>query len=112
MWDFPLQNLPIVIPLLAVRSTIAVTAISWSKTAFAITLLRLTEGWLRKVVWFIAISTNVALGLAALLPWLQCTPLAAAWDINIKGKCWSYKVIYNVYVVSGGKLPVGLYCLA
>ena len=36
-----------------------VTALSWSKTSFAVTVLRVTSSWCKKLVWFIIILMNV-----------------------------------------------------
>jgi len=43
-----------------VAGTLSITAAIWSKTSFAITLLKLTHGWLKATIWIIIISMNVA----------------------------------------------------
>ena len=57
-WDIPpnLDDIAQVLLLLNVAGTFSVTAAIWSKTSFAFTLLRLTNGWMKAVVWFIIIS--------------------------------------------------------
>ena len=106
MWDFPMENLPKFALPIIVRGTFAITSIVWSKTAFSVTLLRLTDGWTRWLVWYILISTNIALGLSALLPWVQCKPLAAAWDITVVGTCWPKSVGMSYNLFSGGEICV------
>jgi len=43
----------------------SIVSAAWSKTSFAITLLRISDGWTYKFIWFIIISVNLSLGLAA-----------------------------------------------
>ncbi|KAK3693299.1 hypothetical protein B0T22DRAFT_369447 [Podospora appendiculata] len=84
IWDFDLSNMPKLVMYLNVAGTFSLTAAAWSKTSFAITLLRLTHGWHKWVVWFIIVSVNVTMGLSALFPWVTCTPLRKSWDSTMK----------------------------
>ena len=102
IWDFPKENFaPWFLLPITVRGTFSLVALTWSKTAFAVTLLRLTKGWLRHAVWFIIITVNISLGLSALLPWVQCRPLNAAWDPVVKGDCWDRDLMKNYNIFSG-----------
>jgi hypothetical protein len=71
-WDTPpnLDDIAKVLVLLNVAGTFSVTAAIWSKTSFAVTLLRLTNSWTKAMVWFVIISMNIAMGLTALFPWV------------------------------------------
>jgi len=82
-----------------IAGTLSLTAATWSKTSFALTLLRLTNGWLKGIIWFIIITINIAMGLSALFIWVQCMPLRKAWDPFVDGKCWPPTVIvhYNIF---------------
>jgi hypothetical protein len=102
-WDFSVDNIPKILLPLTVRSTFTLTLLAWSKTAFGVTLLRLTEGWLKRAVWFIIITVNIALGLSAMLPWLQCKPLYAAWTLGVESKCWPTYVVFHFHIFSGGE---------
>ncbi|XDG08484.1 hypothetical protein ABKA04_008099 [Annulohypoxylon sp. FPYF3050] len=62
-------------------------AISWSKTSFAITLLRIMQGKMRTFLWVIIISMNVLMTIGALSLFLQCSPVAKSWDEAIPGVC-------------------------
>lgn len=111
IWDWPPVQKPseldAFVMVAAVRATITITAIAWTKTAFAITLLRLTERWVKKVLWFIIVTVNVSLGLSAMIFWIQCTePLAKSWTPSITvGKCWlNMKTIEHYNIFSGCKL--------
>jgi hypothetical protein len=88
--------------LLSSRATLTITAIVWTKTAFAITLLRLTQGATRTLVWFIIISINVAMGFSAVVPWIQCIPLHKGWDSSIEGACWGPQVGVDIWIATAG----------
>jgi len=109
-WDWPTARNPAelddFVMFAAVRATITITAIAWTKTAFAITLLRLTEGWVKRLLWFIVGTVNVSLAMSAMLFWIQCTePLAKSWTPSIReGKCWlDFKTIEQYNIFSGCK---------
>jgi len=101
-WDLQITD-PIKFTLvLSSRATVTITAIVWTKTAFAITLLRLTQGWARKTVWFIIVTVNIAMGFSAAIPWIQCIPLNKGWDGSIPGTCWAPGVAVTIWIVTGG----------
>ena len=105
IWDWPLDKLEYTVDLVKVinvAGTLSLTAAVWSKTSFAITLLRLTEGWAKTTVWFIIISMNIAMGLSALFIWVQCTPVERSWNPFINGTCWPPYVIVNYDIFSAG----------
>ncbi|KAI1089772.1 hypothetical protein F5B19DRAFT_495057 [Rostrohypoxylon terebratum] len=62
-------------------------AISWSKTSFAITLLRIMQGKMRTFLWVIIVSMNVLMTIGALSLFLQCSPVAKSWNEAIPGVC-------------------------
>lgn len=80
----------------------AVLATVWSKTSFGITLLRITEGKMKPVIWFILVSMNIAMHLHALFPWIHCNPISKGWFRDQPGTCWSpeVSVIYGVFASS------------
>ena len=105
-WDFQPPDLDEFILVVAVRATFAVTAIVWTKTAFAVTLLRLTDGWMKTSLWFIIISMNIAMGITCLLFWIPCTPLEKAWRPTRylhAGSCWDANIVLNYSIFLGGK---------
>src|SRR3569833_2554473 len=88
-WDLTPEQLASFSTVILVRVTMTITAVSWSKTSFAITVLRIAETRsMRCLLWFIIITINLAMGLAATLGWTSCTPLAMTWDQSIPGTCW------------------------
>ncbi|MBE3046855.1 hypothetical protein IMZ48_30870 [Candidatus Bathyarchaeota archaeon] len=72
---------------------------AWSKTGFAITLLRISEGKVRWLIWFIIVSVNIILYVAAILMWVQCTPIEKTYTPWLEGDCWDPQVIivYNSF---------------
>ncbi|KAK4031333.1 hypothetical protein C8A01DRAFT_51553 [Parachaetomium inaequale] len=82
-WDLEIYDPVRFIIVIYSRATITITAAVWTKTAFALTLLRLTTGMTKAFVWFIIISMNIAMGFAAMVPWIQCKPLAKGWIMDL-----------------------------
>ncbi|KAI1376590.1 hypothetical protein F4677DRAFT_459725 [Hypoxylon crocopeplum] len=63
-------------------------AIAWSKSSFALSLLRITEGTSKVIVIrAIIVSTNLLLIMAAFSFFFQCTPVEKLWNPMIPGTC-------------------------
>ncbi|KAI7774040.1 integral membrane protein [Diaporthe eres] len=78
----------------AVAQTLSILGAAWSKTSFAVTLLRLTVvSHVRYLVWFIIISLNIFLTFTAFLPLFQCTPVGRSFDPSVEGKCWDRTLV-------------------
>lgn len=71
----------------------------WSKTSFAITVLRISDGWVRRFIWVMIITINLTLGFGALSTYIQCTPSEKLWRPTMEGKCWPKETIirYNIF---------------
>lgn len=82
---------------------------AWSKTSFAITLLRISEGRIRWIIWAVIVSVNVVLYLGALFMWLQCNPPAKTYTPWLDGECWKPQVIIAYNSFTAGML---LWCLS
>lgn len=85
-----------------VATVFSVMGGAWSKTSFAITLLRLTKDTMYYVIWFIIISMNAVLTFNAVLQFLWCQPASVAWHSGAGGTCWSKDVIiyYSIAAAS------------
>ncbi|KAK4233264.1 hypothetical protein C8A03DRAFT_39037 [Achaetomium macrosporum] len=100
-WDFPLNNIQAIMLPTNVAGTFSVTAAVWSKTSFGLTLLKITDGWIKKLTWFCIISMNIAMGLSALFPWVYCSPIQKAWDLSVQGgSCWAMSTIVSYDIFS------------
>ncbi|KAK0624516.1 hypothetical protein B0T17DRAFT_492545 [Bombardia bombarda] len=99
IWDFDMANMSKLAVFMNLSGTFSVMGAIWSKTSFAITLLKVTDGWVKRGVWFIIVSINITMGLSALFPWVNCTPVRKAWDIYQVGECWAPEVMvyYNMF---------------
>lgn len=78
----------------------SIPAAAWSKTSFAITLLRITDGWMKRFVWFIIITVNIVLGVNGVIQWVQCWPVQKLWEPKLHGTCMPSMVVqkYNTFV--------------
>ena len=90
--------------------TFSILSALWSKTSFAITILRISSGWLKGFVWFIIITVNLALGIAIAITWGQCTPIEKIWQPKLEGECWpkSIQIKYNIFTASMQPLTLSL----
>ncbi|KAM0335087.1 hypothetical protein ACHAQA_000121 [Verticillium albo-atrum] len=66
--------------------------IAWSKTSFALTLLRVVEGRMKWLIWFIMISMNLAITGMVVMTWAQCSPPAKTYKQGLPGHCWDPKI--------------------
>jgi len=88
-------------------ATLAITAQSWSKTSFAVTLLRISGGRLKRFLWFAIGSMNVLFGLRALFLWVGCSPLEKAWRPRVQGSCWDPSLDVALGIAISGMLYSG-----
>ncbi|KAH8708355.1 hypothetical protein GQ44DRAFT_743198 [Phaeosphaeriaceae sp. PMI808] len=79
----------------------AVFAIIWSKTSFAITLLRIVEGRMKYFVWFILISMNLFMTMSVINIWVSCHPVEKVYNPSVPGSCWPVSVIIDYATFSG-----------
>lgn len=107
VWDVPVQNLSTMGLIGNFTGTFSILAAVWSKTAFALTLLRLMKDWMRYVLWFIIISMNIAMDLNAIFLWVRCTPSAKTWNVMLEGTCWDPQVYPTYGMFAAGKLQRG-----
>ncbi|KAH6640141.1 putative integral membrane protein [Chaetomium tenue] len=102
LYDMRPENLP-KMPFVAVfAGFFSVLAAAWSKTSFALTLLRLSEGWMKAVIWFIMITMNAIMGTAMLFMWIKCQPFAKVWDSSLDGWCIDPNKIVTLFQWSAG----------
>ncbi len=59
-YPFSIEGVNQLLLLINIAGSFSLTAAIWSKTSFALTLLRLTHGWTKALVWYIIISMNIA----------------------------------------------------
>ncbi|KAK0726010.1 hypothetical protein B0H67DRAFT_144941 [Lasiosphaeris hirsuta] len=102
LYDMRPENLP-KMPFVAVfAGFFSVLSAVWSKTAFALTLLRLSERWMKIMIWVIIITLNAIMGTAMLFMWIKCRPFALVWDQTIEGYCIPQQKIITLFQWSAG----------
>jgi hypothetical protein len=80
------------------------TAQTWSKTSFAILILRFSEGKMRLFVWFLIISLNLFVGFGCLFFWARCSPVQKAWTMEMtEGTCVDYDIVVHYGMFSSGR---------
>lgn len=100
-WELTITDPVTFLIILNTRATFTLTALSLTKTSFAVTLLRLTTEKTRALIWFIIISLNITLGFSAAIPWIQCTPIAKTWNTTLEGHCWAAGVGTKIWIATG-----------
>lgn len=88
-----------------ISSVFSVLGAAWSKTSFALTLLRITRKGHRLVywaVWVVIVTMNVVLVFNAILQFIWCVPTAAAWNIMPNSKCWDRQVVVKYTIFAAG----------
>ncbi|KAL8407727.1 hypothetical protein RB594_006532 [Gaeumannomyces avenae] len=92
-YDIPIENSNTMALYGLITITIVVMGQVWSKTSFAMTLLRITGPKTKVFVWFLIITINVFMTLGAIFFWVQCTPFSKAWTpLMVGGQCWDAKI--------------------
>lgn len=100
-YEVPRASWPVNFVLGNVLATMNIAGAIWSKTSWALTMLRLTTGWYKAFVWFAIVSVNVFMGFNAMILWIGCTPLEKAWNFLVPGYCWGMKIFYTWSIAIG-----------
>ncbi|KAI1073234.1 hypothetical protein LB507_010845 [Fusarium sp. FIESC RH6] len=110
---------PANVPTIALTGTIfglfAVLSAAWSKTSFALTLIRLVDGWMNWFLWFLIVSMNIIMNLVIVFSFIKCTPAEKVWRSSVEGTCWNPLVAtyYNIFAGAySGAVDLALCILA
>ncbi len=106
-WDISPTDLPSVAVYGSVAGTLTILGSAFSKTSFALTLLRLPIGWLRYLVWFILITMNILMDLSAVSVWFECRPQAGPSQDSPQW-CLPVDAALEYAVFVGGEWPTQL----
>ncbi|KAJ1323480.1 hypothetical protein MN608_11635 [Microdochium nivale] len=98
---------------LIVGAFIIVAAV-WSKTSFALTLVRIAGPKLKIVLWAIIVLMNTFQFAAIIIQWTQCSPIEKIWNRRLTGgTCWpvpisvgGFHVRRSVFGIRGGELTI------
>jgi hypothetical protein len=86
-----------------IASVLLTFAVAWSKTSFAVTLLRLIQGRLRWLLWTVLITVNLFMGITGILVLASCSPIEKTWNPLIPGRCWPLGVNSSIGIASAGR---------
>lgn len=82
-----------------IATVFSVLGAAWSKTSFALTLLRITGAsnsrMLYWAIWGVVVSMNAVLSFNAIVWFVYCKPSAGAWDATLHARCWNRAVVVN-----------------
>lgn len=91
--------------LATIASTINIMATALARVGFAVSLLRIAEGWPRRFTWAVIFASNIVSGLSGLFLWVQCTPIRKNWDNLNFGYCWAPRVRVAIPIMNTGVWP-------
>ncbi|KAK3995538.1 96ca82bc-67f3-4b3a-ab36-ffe7d8f40fbe [Cladorrhinum sp. PSN332] len=100
--DMAPENVPTMRFVAVFAGFFSVFAASLSKTSFALTLMRLSHGWLRFAICVIMVTINIVLGSAMISMWAKCTPVQKIWIDEVEGTCISGETIVVFYQFTAG----------
>lgn len=86
-------------------STVNIMCTALARIGFAVSLLRIAEGWPRRFTWAVIFSSNIVSGLSGLFLWVQCTPIRKNWDMLNFGYCWAPRVRVAIPIMNTGESP-------
>lgn len=100
LWDFKQEEL-IRLPLFGqTAGFFSILAALWSKTSFAMTVLRISSGWIRRLIWFIIMSLTIVMGSSALFQWIHCMPVEKTYDYRVEGTCWAPGIMVGYFMLT------------
>ncbi|KAL1864854.1 hypothetical protein Daus18300_007421 [Diaporthe australafricana] len=83
--------------LVSISSCLITVGQTLSKTAFAVTLLRITESWQRWTLWLIIVSLNLYLVILLFLNWVNYCGQKAYWW-KMPSVCAPYETIFQIKI--------------
>ncbi len=101
-YEVPLENLLPFGILSNISGFTSVLAVALSKTSFALTLLRLTHGWMKWFIIALIVLLNTTHLLSVVFFWLSCNPPAKTYNFLLPGECWPTSVTVNYSFFVGG----------
>ncbi|KAJ3539443.1 hypothetical protein NM208_g5495 [Fusarium decemcellulare] len=92
-------NVPEIALVATINGVFCVFAATWSKTSFALTLIRFQGGWMNTLLWVVIVLMNIIMDLVIVFSFVKCTPAQKIWHSNLPGKCWDPLVAtyYNIF---------------
>ncbi|KAI0539119.1 hypothetical protein GGR58DRAFT_266373 [Xylaria digitata] len=101
-YDIAPKIVPHILLALLISGLFSILAAAISKTSFALTLLRISSGWVKYTVWFVIVTINIAMSLSLIFNWVQCTPVEKNFNFSVPGSCWPRATLigYNTFATA------------
>lgn len=88
IWEIDIKTLASTNKFLFIGEFFGIIGISFAKTSFCLTLLRLAvQRWHKFLIWGCIISVNLFMWPCGITFFVGCTPMAKKWDDTIPGHC-------------------------
>lgn len=85
-------------------------ALALTKTSFAVTLLRVAQGWQKWLIWFLIGSMNLLLAINAITTWMAACDRVGIDHYNaVLPACWGVMDSVIVAMVANGRSPLVLH---
>ncbi|EPE09385.1 integral membrane protein [Ophiostoma piceae UAMH 11346] len=107
VWDVDPANFAAINFLGRLSGSLAILSAVWSKTSFAVTLVRLiSTPRSRMLLFFVIGSMNLFMTLNIIFLWVRCMPIRKLWNPDVPGTCWHPKVypIYGIFAAGYSSL--------
>ncbi|KAF2963223.1 hypothetical protein GQX73_g10345 [Xylaria multiplex] len=101
-YDIAPKIMPHILLALFISGLFSILAAAISKTSFALTLLRISSGWIKYTIWFAIVTINIAMSLSLIFNWVQCTPVEKNFNFSVPGSCWPRETLigYNTFATA------------
>lgn len=87
--------------------SLSIVATALSKISFGVTLLRLTDDWPRRYVYFAMTTLAIFAIPATIMPWVQCKPVAKTFVDILPGMCINKGPTIRYARFQASRLPRG-----
>ena len=83
-----------------------ITSLGTGKVSVAFLILRLMgkSFWRRRLLYGVMISCFVVCSAAIIITYVQCRPVAALWNPEVKANCWDANTQTSVNIFTGSTL--------
>ncbi|KAK7976875.1 hypothetical protein PG989_015338 [Apiospora arundinis] len=86
----------------AINGTMLILAAAWSKTSFAVTLLRMTKGGLKWTIIIVMVTMNAFMIASTVVNYFSCNPPIKTIDPMTPGVCWDESIHVGIDVAAAG----------
>ena len=100
--DRPATKAPTTSLLLVTAGFFLYLAVAWSKISFALTILRITTSWTKRLATFAIVTVSLAVIGSVVIHWFWCWPSHKIWVHGTPGKCLPRTVVNGYNTAAAG----------